>query len=127
MKLYDPFVVLFLNGVYDLACAASILAEGGSVVHSRNALAQLHPFMYTQPGHATLNRHVAYMVGYCGAARLYAATGGHWLLAGITYVMEAAFVAHEAALYHTMLQGRAAAVFGVCVGMAGLMWMPLFG
>jgi len=103
-----------------MAITTSILAEGGSVVRSTNVLAQLHPFMYTHPGHATLNRHVSCMVCYCGFARLYAAVCACHGLGAMTYVLEAAYVAHEAAVWNTVLPHKASAVVGLCMALACL-------
>lgn len=116
--------VLVANGVYDLACALSILyrPQDAGVIHT---LSGLHLGMYTTPVYhlnPALTRMLAYWILTYGLVR---AACGWWendigslrKLGAMTYFIEAACLLHEYWTGGTMIASKVTFVCGVCVVM----------
>jgi prolipoprotein diacylglyceryltransferase len=107
-------VVLASNGVYDLACAASIL-------WFNNTLSKLHPTMFSRRKHyenPVIKRLMAYWLMTYGMVRLIAGFSREknlYLVAAMTYFIEAFCFEYENRIGHTMVTSKVTFVSTVSV------------
>lgn len=93
-------VLLIINGIYDLACACSIL------VFPVPVLSSLHTGMFTETSPVT-RRLLAYWILTYGSSRLAVGmTSGSCLVAALTYFAEAFCFAHEHFVGRTLILSR---------------------
>ncbi len=112
------------NGLYDVACALSILCGQGS---HRGVLSQLHLGMYRDTEHQQIHvfrRMVAYWILTYGCVRLVAAASGSYLAGGATYFLEALCLMYEHLAGGTLHPVSVISVCGMCVCMGWLSIWP---
>ena len=112
-------MVLLVNGVYDLACACSIL------IYPFPVLSSLHSGMFVEEehrDHPVIRRFLAYWILTYGSVRL---ASGFFLpsalpIAALTYFLEAFCFAHEHLTAGTLVRSKTIFVFVASAAMGVL-------
>ena len=105
MKLLDN--ILIINGIYDVACALSILFPNDTMPLYRLHLDMFHVEMRSSP---LFQRMLAYQILLCGIIRLMAGIQhekGLYMLAIGSYLIEFGWIEYENMVYNTMNSYRA--------------------
>jgi hypothetical protein len=109
-------VILLANGVYDLACALSILWNpSGWALH---ALSQLHLGMYSNAQEdPVFRRMLAYWIFTYGGVRVACGLHADARVGSLTYFLEALCLCYEHLAGGTLHAHSAAIVCGLCVSL----------
>ena len=118
-------VILLLNGIYDVLCAAGILWFSDVPVFS--TLSKLHTDMFEKEEHRdnpVIRRMMAYWLITYGMVRIAAGLSGTshlYIIAAMTYFVEAGCFEYENRVGGTMIPYKVAFVSGLSVVFALLM------
>jgi hypothetical protein len=115
-------IILLLNGIYDILCASSILWFSDIPVFS--TLSKLHTGMFSNDlnrQNPVIRRFFAYWLMTNGMVRIAAALSGTrplYIIAAMTYFIEAGCVEYESRVGGTMIESKATfvSIFSIILG-----------